>query len=452
MNKNKLIFAIIIAALLIGIIFIFLSINGSNEPKNTQLKKGAFQIWILGDSEVSFTQLVENFKLKNPDFSKQDIKVTAFSAYDEYEAALTTSIINNTSPDIFVLQNNQKNSIFENQTTVLDPSIFSPNDFRAKYRWVFSNDLIIQWPEDENKKITEYIKGLPVWYEALGIFLNRTKGIKVADLDSITSMNNSIRILGDAGKNIIPFGLGNGSTVYNVADIMTQFLLNSSNNNTLSSLDATQIKDAFNSYLFYGDNTGNNRYDSRYVEMKNFEKNNIDLFATSDIAMIAWYPRMIEEIDARWFRSFLLLAAPFPKDTSTTDGKTLIRYNYFVVNKDSLKPAFATVFLSYLASDNGATAYLDNFPYYLPALLSLEADRSEEKIHPDYNIVIKNFYSDTKELSSFDKGIASQYDKNIEYILDNPTNYADKIWSLIWLLSCKSKKIISQENLGKSCN
>lgn len=134
MNKNKLIFAIIIAALLIGIIFIFLSINGSNEPKNTQLKKGAFQIWILGDSEVSFTQLVENFKLKNPDFSKQDIKVTAFSAYDEYEAALTTSIINNTSPDIFVLQNNQKNSIFENQTTVLDPSIFSPNDFRAKYR------------------------------------------------------------------------------------------------------------------------------------------------------------------------------------------------------------------------------------------------------------------------------------------------------------------------------
>jgi hypothetical protein len=35
--------------------------------------------------------------------------------------------------------------------------------------------------------------------------------------------------------------------------------------------------------------------------------------------------------------------------------------------------------------------------------LSLESDKIEEKVDPNYNVVLKNFYNPDFELASFDK-------------------------------------------------
>lgn len=450
MNKNKLIFAIIAWIIIFLLAVGIFSLNSSGSETQTSTKRWDFKIWILGDSKVAFEDVVSSFKVNNPEYEKKNIIVESFSQLDEYQDALITSIIKNEAPDIFMLRSDQKRSIFEDQTMFLNPEVFNANDFRAKYKSIFSKDLILSTDVDEDGTKKEFLKGLPVGYETLGIFLNRTKGIKVADLESITSMNNIIRNVWDSGKNIIPLGLWNWSTVYDVADIMTQFFMNNTEIWGLWELDGTQIKKGFWEYLFYGDIKWNNRYDNRFVEMKNFRRNNLDLFVSGDIAMVIGFPRMIEEIDQKGFRSFFLLATPFPNNKTTT-GQKLAKYNYFVVNKDTTNLDLSTAFLSYLSTDNGAGIYLDNFPYYLPALLSLESDRAGEKIHPDYNVVLKNFYVTDGGLSSFDKGVSTLYDRTIEEILDNPTGFADEMTQLQSTIECKAKKITSGTNLSKQC-
>jgi len=59
---------------------------------------------------------------------------------------------------------------------------------------------------------------------------------------------------------------------------------------------------------------------------------------------------MIKDIDERGFKKTFLLASPFPH-YFTSDGKSLVNYNYFVVNKNTKNYALATTFLSYLASE-----------------------------------------------------------------------------------------------------
>jgi len=54
-------------------------------------------------------------------------------------------------------------------------------------------------------------------------------------------------------------------------------------------------------------------------------------------------------------------------------------------------------------TDSGASKYLDQFTYYLPALLSLESDKFDSKVNPNYNIILRDFLDRDSELSSFDK-------------------------------------------------
>jgi hypothetical protein len=49
--------------------------------------------------------------------------------------------------------------------------------------------------------------------------------------------------------------------------------------------------------------------------------------------------------------------------------------------------------------------FLDKFTYLLPALVTLEQDKLQERIHPSYNLTLSDFYKpkDDSLLSSFDK-------------------------------------------------
>jgi hypothetical protein len=75
----------------------------------------------------------------------------------------------------------------------------------------------------------------------------------------------------------------------------------------------------------------------------------------------------------------------------------------------------------------------------------------EEKIHPEYNVVLENFYNPNFILSSFDKGIKTAYDKEIISILDNSSNYENEFESFRSRLVCRTKKITSLENLSAKC-
>jgi len=87
----------------------------------------------------------------------------------------------------------------------------------------------------------EFLKGFPVGYETLGIFYNRRFRFKISDFNSIASLNSAITRI--KKLNVIPLGMGNGSTVAYSQDILAQFFLLHKVNN-LKDADATKIKQA----------------------------------------------------------------------------------------------------------------------------------------------------------------------------------------------------------------
>lgn len=447
MNKNKIIFAIIWVLLVIWIILVAINLKNSWNKDNWTKTSWEFKIWMVGNNTEWANVVIENFKKVNPEYSSQAIKVENFSNYDDYSYALISSIIAGSAPDLFVLNNNEKNSIFSNQVKWIESWIINPNDFRKKYKWVFSDDLIVSSWEWEEKQ--EFLVWLPVWYETLGIFYNR-RYVKDSELTSLSTLNTVIAELKKKKPSLIPIWIWNWSTVFDASDIITQFFLLEKDISSLEDVAWTKLKQALSSYLFYWDESWYNGFDSRFMELSNLWQNSIDLFSKGETFMVVWYPSLINEIEKKWFSKNFLLASPFPHYYSW-DWKTLVNYNYFVINKDSDKVELANVFLWYLSSDIWADDYLKQFPYYLPALLSLESDKLEEKIHENYNIILDNFFNPDYDLSSFDKWIKSIYDSNIISILDNSANYESAFNKFKSTILCKTAKIVTLENLSTSC-
>jgi hypothetical protein len=444
MNKNKLIFAIIWIILFILIMFFVLNLKNSSSPENKKTSSWVFKIWMLNDNIEWSTSFVENFKKVNPNYSSQNIVIESFSSYEDYYYALSSAIISDKAPDLFVLNNNEKESIFSNQIVWIDPNIISPNDFRKKFKWVFSDDLIIN--SDEN---IEFLAWIPVWYESLWIFYNR-RYVKNSELSSFSWLSNIVAKLKKKKPNLIPIWIWNWSTVLDSADIITQFFMLEDWIDWLDKISWNTLKQSLSNYFIFWDVDWNNWFDSRFSELTNLWEKSIDLFSKWETFMVVGYPRMINEISKKWFSKSFLLASSFPHYFSW-NWKTLVNYDYFVINKDSNNQVLANDFLKYLSSDIWAEDYLDNFPYFLPALLSLESDKLEEKIHPNYNITLNDFFSDDYELWSFDKWIKNIYDKNIISILDNASNYEKSFSDFKSNILCKSRKINTLENLSDSC-
>lgn len=448
MNKNKLIFAIIWALLLIWILFVALTLKKDTWWTKESKTGWDFTIWMLWDNLENSKLVTENFIKVYPEYSNKNIIVESFSSYDDYSYSLVSAITSGKAPDIFVLNNNEKNSIYSNQVVWIDPAIINPNDFRKKFKWVFSDDLIVtSWNEEDSQ---EFLKWIPVWYETLWIFYNR-RYVKNSELSSLSGLNNVVAELKDKKPNLIPIWIWNGSTVLWVEDIITQFFMLEDWIKWLSDVSGWKLKQSLASYFLYWDVSWYNGYDSRFLELSNMKESSVDLFSKWETFMVVWYPKLINEIAEKWFSKNFLLATSFPHYYSWW-WKTLLNYNYFAINKDSEEYTLATDFLSYLASDIWADDYLNHFKYFLPALLSLESEKLDSKIHDDFNIVLNDFYNNDYELSSFDKWIKNLYDKNIISILDNSSNYETTFNKFRETILCKSKKITTLENLSKSCD
>lgn len=449
MNKNKIIFLVIWWVIILLILILVLIWKGSKDPTINSNTPNDFKIWIIWDDKTDFTKFITDFKVIYPKYKTKNIIVESFSDYEEYSYALISAISKSEAPDIFVLNNNEKESIFSEQIIWLDPEVFNPNDFRTRMKWIFSDDLIITYSDWEKEK--EMLIWIPVWYETLWIFYN-WRYVSDTDLTYVSSLNSIISELKSKKPNFIPIWIWNWSTVYNASDIITQFFMLEPWVDKITDVIWNKLKEPLWTYLFYWDEDSDNAYNSRFVELKTLDQNNLDLFSKWEIYMVVWYPRMIKEIDEKWYSTNFLRASPFPHYFSW-EWKTLVNYNYFVINKDTINYDLSSTFLSYLLSESWALKYLNTFTYYLPALQWLESDKLEEKIHKDYRVVLKNFIDLNNDyiLSSFDKWIKNIYDRNIIDVLDNRSNYESAFLNFKNKLLCQTKKIINLENLSKDC-
>ncbi len=442
MNKNKIIFAILWAILLVILILLALNLR-SSEPTRTNVNSGeVFNIWILQDKREDFDEFLRKFKEANPAYAnKSNIVVESFSDYDSYFYSLVAAFSRWEWPDLFTL-NNSERSVLEDNIIGIDPLLISPSDFRKMYKWVFSDDLISRTGDG-----LEFLKWIPVWYESLWVYYNR-RYFKSSDFESWTALWSAVTDISERNSwDLVPLWLWKSDATLHAWDIFTQILALNGDTD-LGAVSNQTIGQALQIYEWYADERGDNWFNR--LLGANPDKNNLDLFSLWDVAAVIWYPRTLQSIDEKWYRSTFLLATPFPS-FAWVDHKTLINYDYYVINKNTEDTSFAIDLLSYMMTDDWATEYLDIFTHYLPAKISLEDDRLEKKVNENYNIVYKDFYDRDSLLVSFNTGIKQIYDKEILPILSDSTNALARFNSLSSSVMCKAGKALTLENLSGIC-
>ena len=447
MNKKKIIFIVIAAIIFIFIVIMFLTLEKSQKIKNNNTW-WELTIWWFGDKKEDLFTFVEDFKQET--WNTQLLtNVESFDSWEEYNLALASAISAWKAPDVFILNWSEK-SIFEEQVMALDPAVFDADKFKNDYKSFFVDKLIFTTvlDEKENKK-SSFVVWIPVWYEQLWVFYNRLKWIQASDFDSWAALNKRIQVLKERRPSMVPLWIWRWDTVYNSNDIITQFLMLE----WIDSLDfvsGSKLKSALSTYFMYADSKVN-WYDEKVNIMNSSGKNNLDYFSRWEIAMVIWYPKMLLDIDKKGFRKSALYAKPFPWYFNGS-GKSLVNYNYFVINKDAQNESAAVAFLQYLNSDKGALKYLEKFPYYLPARVSLEEDVLDMPIIDWYNIKKEDFNNPDLEKASFDKKVKLIYDREIVNVLDDNVSYLEKFTKMKNSLICKFNKIVKLEGLSVSCD
>ncbi len=444
-NKNKIIFFVVWIVILISIVFLLMQANKDNWNNNSASTwNNNFNIWMVSnDSNINTYDFVTWFKELNPSYKNTNIVIETFPSYEDYNLAMVSAINAGKWPDLFVMNNSESVSVFDEQILWISSDIINPNDFRKKYAWFFSDDLIL------SSESWEFLKWLPVWYETLWVFYNRIK-IRNTDLETLTTLNNKIQEINQSSRNTISIWLWNGSTVEYAWDIVTQLLMLEDWVNSIESINDSSIRQVLGSYFLYWDTDSYNKYNNKFLELSNLDEKSLYLFSKWDIHMVVWYPSMINDIKEYGYSKTYLLAEPFPHYYSW-EGNTLVNYNYFVINKDTQNLDLAYDLLSYLSTDVWANSFLSIFPYKLPALLSLLWDKLEQKIHPDFNVTLSDFYNEDSIMSSFDKWIMSIYDREIIDILDDPINYQTNFSNFLSTIKCKLSKVKNLSWFSQVC-
>ncbi|MBF0913398.1 carbohydrate ABC transporter substrate-binding protein [Candidatus Gracilibacteria bacterium] len=443
MSRNKTILFIIGGIILFFAVVIILIMLFSNNSKKGNSSKDVFSIRMVGDSAEEAQDFVDGFKrFAN---TNMDVNISSFNSYDEYTYALTYAIANGETPDIFVLNSNEKNSLFENQTVGIPPDYLNPSTIRKEYKDFVSNQLISQ-----SDTGTEFLLGLPIGYETLGVFFNK-RFVKRTDLENISSLKSAVAKLKEKSPENIPIAIGNGTTLDSSEDIATQFMMSQSGDKNIESLQRRSVQAGLGDYLYFGDIEGDNKYNSRLEEMKVANQNAVDLFSEGETYMVAGYPRLINKISKKGFSSNYLEAVPFPLGGASS-GAALVNYNYFVVNKDSAKGDLAGKFMSYVSSADGIKIFLKAYPYYLPAAIAFEKEAESQMIHKNYKIAVTDFYSEKYSYTSFNKGIKTVYDAQLRVILDSEKTAVDEFTRFQKSLNCKTEKAVSQKEFSKVCD
>lgn len=444
MNINKIIFWILWIILLVWVIFFVSQLNSDSKRKQTNTQNtGDLRVWILYDDPKNYTEIIKAFKEAVPSYKNKNIVVESFNDLKSYESALSSAFFKGVGPDIFVIPSQSK-SPFENMVLALDPSILSPNDFRLEYNPFFGSQMILN--DKENKK--EYVTGVPVGYETLGIYYNRRYFITPSSLSTWSGISTEVQKINEKNRNkIVPIALGNGTSVSRSPEILSS-LLSLEGVDSLQSLDSSKSKAIIALYQAFGDINGENSYNTFLPN--SYRTNDFDYFSQGDVAAIIGFPRDLVEIDKRGYQKNFLFAAPFPAYTQDEKNTNIYTRPYYI-NKNSNKVDFASYFLTYLASEPWQRAFLKAYPYYLPTRSDLFTEVQEKKILPDYNIVYKNFVSEGEKLQNFSVADAGEYDSRIRPILDSDIAPSERFINLKNYLVCLTTKHTSLSSLSSSC-
>lgn len=440
---NKKIIVAVIVGIIVLFVFIFLLLSSQSNKSTWRKLKDTVTVWVLYDGRAT-REVVNDFLSLYKDYSHITVDIVEFSNYQEYFQSLMSAFMQQFFPDIFVVANSDR-FLFMQTILPLSKEIINQVDFKNNYDEVFSQDLI-QVREYNNTK-DEYLLGIPIGYETPIVLYNfrMLKGENFSTWYFLWDLIKKYRE--EQGMTLV--GMGDGYTVHKKEDILSQFFVQH-NVTSIGSYKDHDLKKSLASYFQYGSTEWFNQYNTYTDTLLSENKNNIDLFVNGQVAMIFWYPRILEEIEKRKPSRSIIRAAPFP--TYKTEWDTYaISYYFFAGNAYTRHYNFVIDFLAFLNTKEAQKRFLEYAPYYLPAQVSLIQERLKEKVKDGYAINYENIYNRNATLVTFESYYKVLYDSLLSWLLPNETLAWNILVSWFQTIRCFSSKFTNFENTRISC-
>ena len=472
LSKTKLIFFAVVGILLLAIV-IGISMLGSTSKQVLTSAPKELTVWVVGDESAGFSDIITGFKTRYPDYKNTEIKVTKFGNYVDYEKTLLTVIADGNSPDIFVV-NSSDGGLLESKILAIPAAIINPDEFSKNFNKVFDGLLVENTEKDAsgNTKTVSGIKGIPLGYEAMGIFYNwklvRTVphlwseiGQDISPSPSNNAGNGDIQTP-DTTQDYTDMMLGLDSKyIPGAANILSLFFLQNKIPSYTQFID-TNANIALDNYFAFAQKGSPSSIAHIETTMKDLNLTTVDMFVRGKIGMIVGYPSLLKEIEYAIKRAgtentistLYLRTSEIPQiSLDTKNDINLGEYNYFALSSLSKNPQAGYSFLAYLATGEAEGKYLQSFPMYLPAQRLQEESRINESISKDYSRVkYRNFMNPDVPLQIFQKGLKNEYDLYFSAILGNIKKNPKNILSgAMKYIDCNKKHLIDGTAFEEEC-
>jgi ABC-type glycerol-3-phosphate transport system substrate-binding protein len=375
MSPKKIMFFVIIWIIALSMIIGILILQNQSSTTSVTPPE-TLKIWITDGTSLGYEALTAGFKTYAPEYKNTNIVFEKKTTDPiRYRTLLLKTMADGTGPDIFMV-GAWEDSVIESRIEPIPSDVLEFGNFEKRYDDVFLPLIVSSGAEDA---LTTYIMGVPLGFETLGVFYNKTLIREFPrtwnDLDSL--YNKGI----DSPSFVAGLGLGPRYTP-NAADIIALFY------GRAGTTDITGIKAGANnglaSYMRYRDiaivgATQDDAYAPirtlvwEQADMETDKSTTIDLFVRGDIGMIYGYPSLIMELEKSDKRAGIsskagvILTEKIPATSATSGIKNIAKFNFFALSKTTLHPEAGVKFLEYLMTSEAEKIFLQNNSYLVAA-------------------------------------------------------------------------------------
>lgn len=421
--KRKLVF--------ISLVFVLIITSGFGCKLQTPEEKAALEpikltYWRVWDGPDAFSGIIEKYRALHPNVT---IDYKKFR-YEEYEDALLEAFAEDRGPDIFSIHNTwmrgyqnklvplpastkmayqvQKGTIKkEIVTEVRSSKSLTVNDIKNNFVDVVYDDVIIPVYDEDTKKTTEFIYGLPLSVDTLAMYYNKdllnNAGLpsppEFWDRDFQQAVKKMTKQ--DSKGDIIQSGvaLGGADNINRFSDILSILMMQSGaemmDGNTVTfhlipdALKSQGLNPGQDALRFYADfaNPAKEVY-----SWNNSLENSMDLFLQGKLAMMFGYSYDLPAIKARAPKlNFDISKLP---QINSRDKTNFANYWVEVVSRKTGEKDAAWDFLQFATKEEQAKTYLEktNKPTALRSLIEEQKEDPEIGVFVDQILTSESWY------------------------------------------------------------
>lgn len=495
-NIRKWIFVGAVCGILFIIVafFVFMSRGGvkSAAGKNFSPEKQQILIWTVGMNQKVFSDLNAQF---NKYVGRSDMKLVVqnFASFQDYIDLIPRMMQSKESPDLVMVPNHGGYRLFEPYLDVIWDTVVDFTDFENRFHQLFVEELVFSETinDDGQKKIIQWLRGIPFGFEPLGLYYNREL-VNEAPLlwdnlkDILKAPEEEIYVPEAEDKNLLNVSSPTESVTTKIAftnmgygretgvgpDIITLLTVQKkwekhNSYTTINSIDSRTIFDYYLSFRREPNNLG--QFDTLFAETLT----TTDLFVRWKVATLFGYPSTYEDIKiavqraqqdwelAPEFLKNLRVATVPQQEIDAKKHTNFAKYMYFAVSKNGANRNLTAPqddpvlkFAEFLLTTEAQDVFIKYPNYFLPTQQKTLFEKKDIKINPDENfdMTISNWYVPWQKFVLYDMWIPHLFREIVKQSIDEPGTTATDVTSFIAsYLTCKIGQLTDPLQYSHGC-